>query len=80
LFVKVKEQLYAKKGQREYLFRRSTNLNYTIVSVGLQGSCILTPNYDFGVADDYSVLLGYYSDIEHYKGSLLAYLGYTYVS
>jgi hypothetical protein len=55
------------------------------MSVGLQGSCILpcilfcilTPNYDFGVADDYSALLGYYSallgyhsTIEPYEGSL----------
>jgi hypothetical protein len=46
--------------------------------VGLQGSCILscisfcilTPNYDFGVADDYSALLGYSSAIEPYEGSL----------
>jgi hypothetical protein len=58
------------------------------MSVGLQGSfilscilfCILTPNYDFGVADDYSASLGYYSAIEPYEGSLSAYLGYTYVS
>jgi hypothetical protein len=48
------------------------------MSVGLQGSCILpcilfcilTPNYDFGVADDYSALLGYHSAIEPYEGSL----------
>jgi hypothetical protein len=49
-----------------------------LLSVGLQGSCvlpcilfcILTPNYDFGVADDYSALLGYHSAIEPYEGSL----------
>jgi hypothetical protein len=35
-------------------------------------------NYDFGVADDYSALPGYYSAIEPYEGSLSAYLGYTY--
>jgi hypothetical protein len=56
------------------------------LSVGLQGSCILScilsPNYDFGVANGYSALQALLFSLAkiHLRilGSLLAYLEYTY--